>query len=155
MGEMRRKDRAMPEADARRLLEGGEYGVLSTVGEDGLPYGVPVSYVLIGESIYFHCALQGRKLEHLNYNPAASFCVVWETCPVYENNFTTRYESVIAEGAARCVRDEGEKRRVLLALCEKYLPEHMDKAEGAIAASFAATAVYAVDIKSVSGKRRT
>ena len=41
--EMRRKDREISEEEACQLLATGEYGVLSTVGSDGEPYGVPLS----------------------------------------------------------------------------------------------------------------
>lgn len=43
--EMRRKDRLLTEKEAREILSEGEYGVLSTMGENGYPYGVPVNYV--------------------------------------------------------------------------------------------------------------
>ena len=41
---VRRKDREIELQDALALLAAGEYGVLSTVGRDGRPYGVPLSY---------------------------------------------------------------------------------------------------------------
>lgn len=42
---MRRKDRQAGEEDILRILKENVYGVLSTISEDGWPYGVPVSYV--------------------------------------------------------------------------------------------------------------
>ena len=60
--EMRRKDRKLDEQIAVSLLEHCEYAVLSTVDGDGNPYGVPISPVLEGKNLYFHCALEGRKL---------------------------------------------------------------------------------------------
>ena len=45
MKQLRRKDRGMNADEAAQLLAAGEYGVLSTVGEDAQPYGVPFSYV--------------------------------------------------------------------------------------------------------------
>lgn len=38
---MRRKDRETTEERAYEILKNGEYGILSTIGEDGYPYGVP------------------------------------------------------------------------------------------------------------------
>jgi nitroimidazol reductase NimA-like FMN-containing flavoprotein (pyridoxamine 5'-phosphate oxidase superfamily) len=49
--ELRRKDRGMTEAEARDLLERGEYGVLSTRGPDGAPYGIPLNYCVIGGAV--------------------------------------------------------------------------------------------------------
>ncbi len=58
--EMRRKDRETSEEEACQLLAAGEYGVLSTVGADGEPYGVPLSYVYRDGEIFFHSAPEGR-----------------------------------------------------------------------------------------------
>jgi nitroimidazol reductase NimA-like FMN-containing flavoprotein (pyridoxamine 5'-phosphate oxidase superfamily) len=49
--------------EASRLLATGEYGVLSTVGEDGQPYGMPLNYVYKNDVICFHCARVGPKIE--------------------------------------------------------------------------------------------
>ena len=43
---MRRKDRKTTEERAYEILKNGEYGILSTIGEDGYPYGVPVNLPL-------------------------------------------------------------------------------------------------------------
>ena len=57
---MRRKERQLPEEEAIRLLKDGEYGVLATYGEDGWPYGVPISYVYDDRRIYVHGAQTGH-----------------------------------------------------------------------------------------------
>ena len=74
---MRRKDRQMSQESARELLNHGDYGVLSSVDEEGQPYGVPVNYVYDGEkTIYFHCAREGHKLDNLRSNPRVCFTIV-------------------------------------------------------------------------------
>ena len=50
---MRRKDRAISKNEANYILNTGEYDVLSTVSENGEPYGVPLSYCVIGNAIFF------------------------------------------------------------------------------------------------------
>ena len=47
MNELRRKDRAITKEEAITLLNKGEYGILSTVSENGNPYGIPLSYCFI------------------------------------------------------------------------------------------------------------
>jgi len=79
MKTMRRKDRETPRLEAEAILAAGAYGVLSTVGEDGQPYGVPVSYTYKNNCIYFHCAAVGHKIENIQNNPRVSFCVVGNT----------------------------------------------------------------------------
>ncbi len=151
---MRRKDRQISEEEARALFGKGEYLFMATVGEDGKPYVVPLSYVILNNFVYFHCAAEGRKLDNLAFCPSVCLSVVGQTRPVYASNFTTYFESAIIEGEARKVADDAEKRRALLALAEKYLPEHMDKAEPDIARSWQRTDVYAVSVGSITGKAK-
>ena len=54
--EMRRANLEADESTSKQILVEGSYGILSTVGEDGFPYGVPVNYAYDGDKIYFHCA---------------------------------------------------------------------------------------------------
>ncbi|GAV22898.1 pyridoxamine 5'-phosphate oxidase family protein [Carboxydothermus pertinax] len=68
MRELRRKDRALPEALAELILTDGEYGVLATAGKE-YPYAVPLNYVYKNGAIYFHSALEGQKLDLLKENP--------------------------------------------------------------------------------------
>ena len=78
--EMRRSDWRLAEDEAKQILVQGEYGILSTIGEDGFPYGVPLSYAYDGEKIYFHCAADvGHKLENLDFSNKACFTVVGKT----------------------------------------------------------------------------
>ena len=68
-GKMRRKDRETTEERAYEILQNGEYGILSTIGEDGYPYGVPVNFAVEGNKIYFHCAPNlGLKLKNIEYD---------------------------------------------------------------------------------------
>lgn len=154
MREIRRKDRAMPEEDMRTLLEKGEYGVLSTVGPEGLPYGVPLSYIVKDGALYFHCAHEGRKVDNLRANPQVTFTVIGATRPVYDKNFTTYYECAMVSGTAEEVADPAGKREVLMALAAKYLPEHMNKAGPDIQRSLSRTAVYRIRIERMTGKAK-
>ncbi len=103
--EMRRKDRELGYEEIINILMNNMYGVLSTVSQEGYPYGVPVSYVYNQEEIYFHCAGEGHKFDNISADRKVSFCVVGQTC-VLPDKFSTNYESVIAFGEAREVFDE-------------------------------------------------
>ena len=52
--ELRRKDRAMPEAEALEILRNAEYGILAMTDRAGEPYAVPVNHALEGRTLYFH-----------------------------------------------------------------------------------------------------
>lgn len=148
----RRADRAMETDDAELLLTKGIYGVLSTVGGDGKPYAVPLSYVFRDGVIYFHCADEGRKLEHIEANPAVSFCVVGYT-KTLPDQFATEYESAIAFGDATRVSGE-EKRQALIWILEKYSPDYMASGLKYLAGKLDQVTVVRIDVDHLSGKAR-
>jgi nitroimidazol reductase NimA-like FMN-containing flavoprotein (pyridoxamine 5'-phosphate oxidase superfamily) len=150
--EVRRKEREMTEPEARELLGRGEYGVLSTRGPDGAPYGIPLNYCVIDGAIYFHCAVEGHKLENIAAEGRVSFCVVGRT-EVLPEQFATRYESVILSGTATEVIDE-EKRLALEGLLAKYSAEYRLEGLKYIAAKAERTRVFRIGIDSIRGKAR-
>lgn len=85
--EIRRKDRAVDENDALEILKSGSFGVLSTIGADGYPYGVPVNYAYDDGKIYFHCAKNvGHKQDNLRFSGKVSFTVVTKSDVISENS---------------------------------------------------------------------
>ncbi len=151
--EVRRKDRLLEPERAIWLLETGEYGFLAMEGANGYGYGIPISFVKAGESIYFHCAPEGYKLECLRKNPRVSFTVVGET-RVIPRQFTTAYESVIAFGEIHGNLPEEERREALRLLVGKYAPEFREIGEKYIEKSFARTNILRLDIRHISGKSK-
>src|SRR3972149_8062353 len=90
---VRRQDRLLDAEQATKLLQIGVYGVLSLVDKDGQAYGIPINYVWDSRnSIYLHCAPEGRKLNCIKSNNKVSFCVVGNT-HVLPDKFSTEYES--------------------------------------------------------------
>lgn len=150
MKTMRRKDREITRLEAEEILENGLYGVLSTVGEDGQPYGVPLSYAYRNNCIYFHCAAVGHKIENLQANPRVSFCVVGNTCVIPAER-TVEYESAIAFGVASEVQGP-EKDDALLWLLEKYSAEYIEEGKTVIAKTGEITTVIKIEINHISGK---
>lgn len=69
---MRKKDRAIDITEALEILNKGEYGILSIITNEGYPYGVPLNYVYIDNCIYFHCAIEGQKLDSIKSNNKVS-----------------------------------------------------------------------------------
>lgn len=114
---MRRKDRQLDEAEALTLLGKGTYGILAVAGDEGWPYAVPMNYVLSNGLLYLHCARAGYKLDAIRRDERVCFTVVLrdELVPAH---ITTLYESVIVQGTARIVEDEGEALAALHALVD-------------------------------------
>ncbi len=120
--EMRRKKQELPQADAEAVLKKGTSGVLSLTGDDGYPYGVPISYVYEDGKLYFHCAKSGHKLDAVRRNPKASFCVI-DQDQIVPEEYTTYFRSVIAFGQIRILEDDQEKRAAIEKLALRYAPD--------------------------------
>jgi putative hydrolase of the HAD superfamily len=150
--ELRRNDRELEDVEAIEILEKCEYGILSTVSENGYAYGVPLSYVYIDNSIYFHCATEGHKLDNIKNKDKVSFCVVGQTS-LLPDKFSTKYESVILFGRAIEVFDS-EKEVALLELIIKYSQEYIEKGKEYIKNASAKTKVIKISIEHISGKAR-
>lgn len=149
--EMRRKDRQLTDAAAKQILEQGEYGILSTADEAGIPYGVPLSYAFQNNTIYFHCAKDtGLKAANIASQPQVCFTVVGKT-KVLPEKFSTLYESAIAFGTARKAAD---KRIGLTLLQEKYSPGLSEAGIQYIEQSLSHVEVYEIEIESLTGKGR-
>ena len=149
---MRRRERQISKEEAIRLLQNGEYGVLATFGDDGWPYGVPLSYVYEDGKLYFHCAREGHKLDNLRSTEKASFTVVGNT-HVLQEQFSTAYESVIAFGVVKLLPDK-EKVHALLCLAKKYCYDYPKQAEKYAEKAQENVAVYCMEILHLTGKKR-
>ena len=149
---MRRKDRALTHQETLDILHKGEYGILSTVSADAQPYGTPLNYCLINDFIYFHCAMEGHKLDNISGNNKVCFCVVGHT-QVLPEDFGTLYESAVVFGEATEVFDS-EKRTALIGLIKKYSKEHYDEGLKYIEKLAGKTGVYKVSLNSITGKAR-
>lgn len=136
--EMRRQDRCITKEEAFEILARGKYGVLSVVGEDGYPYGVPMHYIVEGNSVYLHCSAQGgHRNDALENNPKISFTVI-ET----ENGIQCK--SIVLFGKA--VMAAEKKTFVLEKLVEKFVPEPAwESAKKGI--PFAVDSIQALELK--------
>jgi nitroimidazol reductase NimA-like FMN-containing flavoprotein (pyridoxamine 5'-phosphate oxidase superfamily) len=155
--EPRRKDRTMKTSqEMELLLEQMPVGRLAVTTKDG-PYIVALNYLFFEDSIYFHSALSGRKLEALQTDPRVCF-LVDEVGPrvLLEQGcgISQIYRSVICFGKAEFVRDPMEKRGILERMMRKYVPSsyplpHMKDQ------NVEKTAVVRIVIESMSGKANT
>ena len=153
MDQMRRSDRQMSEDKAVALLEKGEYGVLTTIGEEGYPYGVPISYVYSEGCLYFHSATEGKKLRNIAFNPKVQFVVVGDT-EVLSNKFSTNYESAMVFGTAEEISEPEEKIKALMLIVQKYSPGFEMPGEAYARKSGHETRIIKVTIEHLSGKER-
>ena len=175
---IRRADRIMTLENLREHPNNAQYCVISTIDDQGNPYGVPLSYVFVeGEHnacdttispeaaqgiypisgvLYVHMAKGvGKKLACFTTRPQACATIVEDVVPFFrDGNFSTSYASAMLFGNMREVTDIIEVRKALVALCMKYLPEHKKDIGAAMDADIDHTAVWALEISYASGKER-
>jgi nitroimidazol reductase NimA-like FMN-containing flavoprotein (pyridoxamine 5'-phosphate oxidase superfamily) len=137
------------------LLGRSPVGRLGTVGADGWPMVKPLNFAYHAGRIYFHCALEGEKLDHIAHDSRVCFQV---DLPIAYVNGTAEnacratflYRCVIIRGRARLVDDEAEKVQALTALMAKHQPT------GSFgpfpAEALAVTGVVRIDIEEMVGK---
>ena len=149
--EMRRKDKMKTYEEAVQIL--GEYtnGVLSVTGDDGYPYGVPVSYIYHDGKIYFHCAGEGHKLDAIKADSRVSFTVVGAD-EIAPEKFTTMYKSVIAFGRASIIDTDEEKMAALNLIREKYSGNFPKEGAAYIEKFWDKTTVVVIEIEHMTGK---
>lgn len=148
--EMRRKMQALTAEETAEILKRNTSGVLSLNGDDGYPYGVPLSYVYLDSKLYFHCAGAGHKLDSILKDDKVSFCVIDQDQVVGEE-YTTYFRSVVAFGRAR-VLEGAEKLRPLVELCEKYYPGHLEQTRQKAEHALKNVSIVEVTIEHMTGK---
>lgn len=144
---------------ALEVLSHAPFVTVSMADEGGIPYSVPLSLAMKDSAtFYFHCAMEGRKLEILNKNPMVCLSAVTKCKPTVgpkDNSFTLEFKSAIAYGKAEIVSDVAEKTEAMRLICERYLPAHMDFFEASIERSLSRTVVVRITLTEPPvGKRK-
>ena len=132
---MRRFKQAVSEEECIRVLINEKRGVLSLIGDEGYPYGIPINFYYdeADGRIYFHCAGEGHKIDAIKNCPKACF-TVWNTGFKKDGDWAWNVTSVIAMGQAELVSEKDiiydKVRRLALKYypTEKEVNEEMDKA---------------------------
>lgn len=156
---MRKESRQMSADWALEVLDRAPYITVSMTGEDGMPYAVPLSLARTDEqTFYFHCAMEGKKMDILLKNPRVCLSAVTKCKPTVgpkDGSFTLEFKSAIAFGKAEVVEDEHEKIAAIRAICERFLPQHMSAFDASIERSLGRTAVVKITLTEPPvGKRK-
>ena len=151
---MRRTDRQLTDEETIKLFQEAEYGVLSVIDENDMPYGVPMSFALCDHAIYFHCsAAGGKKVTSIRHCQNASFTVIDHT-QLLPQQFATLYMSGIAYGTVGVVQDEAEKRKGIEAILHKYSLNYIEKGKTYIDHAIGKIDVLKLNIEKMTGKGR-
>jgi len=144
------------------VLDQAEYGTLA-LSIDDEPYAVPLNFVRLEETLYFHGALMNRKMKILAQNPNVSFSVV-ENHSLIDSDFSSTeglacpatqfFKSISIDGRVEMVEDKKEKIVMFEALMKKLQPKGCYRPfdEEAYEKVLKATAVYKLIPSTVSCK---
>ena len=131
--EMRRFKQQVSDEECIRVLKEQPRGVLSMIGDDGYPYGIPLDHWYCEENgrLYFHGAKEGHKIDAITKCDKVSYCVMDEGFRK-EGEWALNITSVVVFGRIRFVTDQELKyikHEVEFALpraqCLELIPEHM------------------------------
>ena len=150
--EMRRKRQKLSKEECEEILFRGTSGVLAVSGDDGYPYGVPLSYLYENGKLFFHCAQAGHKLDSILRNEKASFCVI-DQDQIVPEEYTTYFRSVIVFGRIRVMEEEDDRRAAIEKLSLKYAPgESAESREQAIEREYKPLCMLELSAEHISGK---
>ena len=96
---MRRFKQQIADSKCKEILKNEKRGVLSLLGDDGYPYGLPLSHFYSEEDnkIYFHGAKEGHKIDAIKNYDKASYCV-YDSGYRKEGEWALNINSVIVFG---------------------------------------------------------
>ena len=127
---MRRFKQQISDADCIEVLKNTQRGVLSLIGDDGYPYGLPMDHWYCEEDgkIYFHGAKEGHKIDAIKACDKAGYCVYDEGYRK-EGDWALNIKSVIVFGRISLVQDEEKAREIWVALTRKFTDdaEYLEK----------------------------
>lgn len=150
MRPMRKASREKSAEWALEVFDKAPYVTVSMTRPDGTPYGLPLSLVRKGESVfYFHCADEGEKIDCLRRHPIVSLSAVSRCAPRFEednHNFTEHYNSAVALGFASLVYCGDEKIEALRLICRRFLPAYMNHFDEAITRSLDRTTIVRITL---------
>lgn len=107
--EMVRKKKQITEEECIQILKNEPRGVLSVIGDDGYPYGMPMNHWYCEENghIYFHGGKAGHKIDAIRKCDKVSFCVYDEGYR-NEGEWALNIKSVIIFGKIREISELDE-----------------------------------------------
>ena len=158
---MRKSDREITEPLALVDLIGRCQVCQVAFRTDAAPYIVPMSFGYAGDEqgglrLFFHCALEGRKLDLLRADPVVGFAMVLVHNLKVANRpcgYSQEYESIVGEGIIRIITDENERIFALSKLMEHYGAAGLSQASDYNAKALALTCTLELSVTAISGKR--
>ena len=149
---MRRKEKEITnQEEIRNIVHKARVCRLAMV--DGkYPYVIPLNFGFAGNSLYFHSARKGRKIDILKRNPQVCFECELDVSIVDGEKacqWGAEFKSVIGFGNAGFVTEPGAKKEALNIIMQHYAGRSYEFTDGDVDK----VTIIRVDIDSMTGKR--
>ncbi len=152
--ELKRKNKQISDAECVEVLTRETRGVLSVIGDDGYPYGMPMNhfYDPADGKIWFHCGkASSHRTDALRRDNRVSFCVT-EQGKRAEGDWAYTVRSVIVFGKIEIVDDAEKIADIAARLSRKFTQDEAYIAEE-IRKFAAGTLLLALSPEHICGKR--
>ncbi len=119
--EMMRIKQQLPQEECIEILKNEPRGVLSVLGDDGYPYGMPINQYYCEEDgkIYFHSGKKGHKVDAIKRCDKASFCA-YDQGFRREGEWALNIRSVIVFGRIEIIEDTEKVYEISRRLSRKF-----------------------------------
>ena len=150
--ELVRKNKQLSQEECIRLLTEEKRGVLSVLGDDDYPYGMPMNHFYNDEDgkIYFHCGNVGHRLEALQKHDKVSFCV-YDKGHREDGHWAYKVKSVIVFGRMEIIDDMDKIIDITTKLSYKFIQDD-EYIKGEIASSGHRTLLLQLNPEHMCGK---
>lgn len=117
--ELVRKKQKLSINECNEVLRQEVRGVLALNGEDGYPYSFPINFYFDEENnkIYFHSGKTGYKIDAINANNKASFCV-YDKGYHKDGHWSLNIKSVIIFGRIHKVNEWSDE--LMIKFCKRF-----------------------------------
>ena len=150
--EMLRIKQQLPKEECIQILKEELRGVLSVLGDDDYPYGVPINHYYCEEDgkIYFHGGKKGHKIDALRKHNKASFCV-YDKGYIKDGEWALNIRSVIVFGKIEFIDDRQKIYQIAKELSLKFTDD-MTYIDNEIEKSGPGTLMFVLTPEMITGK---
>lgn len=150
--QLKRQKQALSKEECLQILQKEKRGVLSVLGDDDYPYGMPINHYFDPEEnkLYFHGGRYGHKIDAMRRHNKASYCIYGDGF-IENDNWYLCFKSVIVFGKIEFIEDKDK----IADLCRKLSYRFTDDEnyiEEEIQKSLQGTLMFSLSIEDIQGK---
>ena len=150
--QLKRQKQALSKEECLQILQKEKRGVLSVLGDDDYPYGMPINHYFDPEEnkLYFHGGRYGHKIDAMRRHNKASYCIYGDGF-IENDNWYLCFKSVIVFGKTEFIEDKDKIADLCRKLSyrftkdENYIEEEIQK-------SLQGTLMFSLSIEDIQGK---